>query len=63
MVSRLTCWMIQSNPVQIIETPERCEAWIEKDGVPHALVLSCPLDRRPDLEKAIQEILDLDGDV
>lgn len=55
-VSRYTCLAIQSNPVRIIETPERWEAWIERNGIPHALVLSCSIDRKADLEKAVADI-------
>lgn len=55
MVSRITYWMIQSNEVEIIETHEQCEAWIKKNGQLHALLLSCPLDKRTKLEEFIKD--------
>lgn len=61
MVSRITVWMIQANEVQIVETSERCEAWTVKDGTLHALMLSCPLDKRKELEKVIKDIKDSAG--
>lgn len=59
MVSRLTAMMIQSNEVAFRDTPERSECWILHDGKPHALVLSCPLDKRVELETVVQEIKDM----
>lgn len=56
MVSRITAWMIQANDVEIVDTPERCEAWTVKDGSLHALMLSCPLDKRHELVEAISLI-------
>lgn len=58
MVSRITYMMIQSNDVEIVETTERCEAWMMKEGHPHALMLSCPLDKRKELEDVIKQIKD-----
>lgn len=58
MVSRWTALAIQTNETEVVETVERCELWTKKEGVPHALVLSCPLDKRTDLERVVQEIKD-----
>ena len=60
MVSRLTAWTIQYNEVEVIETSERCECWLIKDGRPHALLLSCPLDKRADMDDAIRQFKSLD---
>lgn len=49
MVSRITYMMIQANEVRIIDTPERTECWTVKNGELHALMLSCPLDKRPEM--------------
>jgi hypothetical protein len=60
-VSRLSAMMIQANDVVFIDTPERSECWIcHEPGVPHALVLSCSLDRRADMERAVAEIRQAD---
>lgn len=56
MVTRITVMMIQGNTTQIIETPERCECWLMKDNYPHALLLSCPLDKRTELEQFIKDV-------
>jgi hypothetical protein len=48
--------MLQTNDVQIIDTDVRSEAWIVKNGNPHALMLSCPLDKRQDMEKVIKKL-------
>ncbi len=53
MVSRLTYLTICTNEVQFIDTPQRSECWIVKDGRPHALQLSCPLDKRKEMEELI----------
>jgi hypothetical protein len=55
-ISRLTAMMLQTNEVTIIDTDVRSEAWIVKNGKPHALMLSCPFDKRQDMEKAIKEL-------
>jgi hypothetical protein len=56
-ISRLTYWMIQGNDVLFIDTPERSECWIcHEPGVPHAIVLSCPLEKRTEMERAVAEI-------
>lgn len=55
-ISRWTCLAIRANEVKILETPDRWEAWICRDGTPHALVLSCPKENKADLEKAVQDI-------
>ena len=55
-ISRITAMMLQTNDVQIIDTDVRSEAWIVKNGNPHALMLSCPLDKRQDMEKVIKEL-------
>ena len=54
-VSRITAMMIHSNDGEIVETPERLEYWIIKEGRRHALMLSCPLDKRAELEDAITQ--------
>jgi len=48
--------MIHANPVEILETPERFEAWTMKENLPHALMLSCDLNHKKDLEEAIASI-------
>ena len=48
--------MIQGNEVEFIDTLERSECWSVKNGVRHALMLSCPLDKRPEMEKLVKEI-------
>lgn len=55
-ISRITAMMLQTNDVQIIDTDVRSEAWIVKNGNLHALMLSCPLDKRQDMEKVIKEL-------
>lgn len=55
-ISRLTVMMIQGNDVGYIDTPQRSEAWMMREGHPHALLLSCPLDKRPEMEKVIAEL-------
>ncbi len=55
-ISHVTAIMLQTNDVQIIDTDVRSEAWIVKNGNPHALMLSCPLDKRQDMEKVIKEL-------
>jgi hypothetical protein len=62
MVSRITAMMIQSNETTIIETPERLECWTVKDGHPHALMLSCPLDKRAELEHVIAALKECNND-
>jgi hypothetical protein len=42
--------------VEIIETTKRHECWLIKDGRPHALMLSAPLDKRADLEDAVAKL-------
>lgn len=56
MISRMTAWTIQANDVQIVDTPERSECWILKNGAPHALMLSCPLDKRNEMEALVKEL-------
>ena len=55
-VSRITVWMIQGNEVKILETPVRWEAWLIKENAPHALLLSCPLDKLEELEQFIKDV-------
>lgn len=52
-VSRITVLMLQGNDVQVVDTADRTEAWILHAGKPHALMLSCPHDKRPELEQFI----------
>ena len=51
--------MIQSNETVIIETSERVECWIIKDSKPHALMLSCPLDKKHEMIEAVEQIKSL----
>lgn len=55
-ISRITAMMLQTNDVTIIDTHVRSEAWIVKNGKRHALMLSCPLDKRQDMEKVIKKL-------
>lgn len=55
-VSRITAWMIQTNEVVYVETPERSECWIVKDGQLHALMLSCPHEDREKMEQYVNEL-------
>jgi hypothetical protein len=55
-VSRLTAMTIFYGEVEIIETTKRHECWLIKDGRPHALMLSAPLDKRADLEDAVAKL-------
>ena len=55
-ITRLTALMINGNDVEFVDTPERSECWIKHGDAPHALVLSCPLDRRQEMERAVAEI-------
>ena len=55
-MSRITAWMIQANDVTFIDTPERSECWITKGGQPHALMLSCPLDKRAEMEAIVAAV-------
>ena len=55
-ISRLTAMMLQTNDVTIIDTAVRSEVWIVKNGNPHTLMVSCPLDKRQDMEKVIKEL-------
>jgi hypothetical protein len=52
-VARITAWMIQSNDVQIIDKHDRTECWTIRDGSPHALMLSCQLDKRHEMEEFV----------
>jgi hypothetical protein len=56
MISRMTAMMIQGGDIQVIDTSERSEAWLFKDKCPHALLLSCPLDKREEMEQVIAGI-------
>ena len=55
-ISRFTVMMIQSNEIMYLDTEERSEAWISKYGRPHALLLSCALDKRPEMENVIAKL-------
>lgn len=55
-ISRLTVMMIKSNEVKIINTPERSEAWMIKEGRPHALLLSCPHNKQGEMEQFIADV-------
>ena len=55
-VSRWTVMAIQANDIKIIDTPERCEAWMMHGVHLHALLLSCPLDKRAELEQFIDDV-------
>lgn len=49
--------MIQGNEVMFIDAPDRSECWIcHEPGVPHALVLSCPHDKRLEMESYVAEL-------
>lgn len=55
-VSRMTVWMIQANEVEVIDKADRSEAWLIKAGAPHALLLSCPHEKRHEMEQFIREL-------
>lgn len=55
-ISRWTVLAIQGNEIQVVDTLERSEAWMVKNGHPHALLLSCPLDKRSEMEGVISEL-------
>ncbi len=55
-ISLLTILKIQANEVEIVDTSERTEAWMMKDGHPHCLLLSCPHVNKPELEALIAKI-------
>jgi hypothetical protein len=56
-VSQLSVMMLQSNDVVFFDTDERSECWIcHEPGVPHARVLSCPHDKRPEMEKFVADV-------
>ena len=55
-ISTITALMIQANEVQIVDTADRTEAWILHDGRPPALMLSCPIEHKAQLEKTVAEI-------
>lgn len=55
-ISRITYWMLQGNDVIFVDTAERSECWITHSGVPHALILSCPLDKRKEMEQFVADI-------
>jgi hypothetical protein len=56
-MSRITYLMLQSNAVLFINTSDRSECWITKDGTtPHALMLSCSLDKRQEMEKVVADV-------
>lgn len=63
MVSRLTAMMVATNEVKVIETSERVECWLVKDGDLHALLLSCPLGKRADMDSSIASIKETYGTV
>jgi hypothetical protein len=52
----MTLMMLQSNPVKVIDTSDRSEAWLVKDGNLHALLLSCPIDRKGDMQAFIDTV-------
>lgn len=54
-ISRATVWMIQGNDVRILQTPNRWETWLVKEGSFHALLLSCPLDKREEMATFVRE--------
>lgn len=57
MISRITALMIQGNHVMFVDTADETECWIcHEPNVPHALMLSCPKDKRADLEKIVAKI-------
>lgn len=47
---------IIANDVEVIDAIDRSEAWLMKEGYPHALLLSCPLDKRAEMETVIANI-------
>lgn len=55
-MTHLTAMMIQGNDVEFRDTLERSECWIVKNGIPHALMLSCPLDKRAEMEKIVANL-------
>ena len=55
-ISRWTVMAIQGNDVAVIDTPERSEAWMVKGGRPHALLLSCPLEKRAVMERVLADL-------
>lgn len=55
-ISVLTAWKIETNETTILESEERVELWLVKNGVPHSLLLSCPHANKEDLLKAVEEI-------
>jgi hypothetical protein len=55
-ISLSTVITIQTNEIKVIDTTERSEAWMVKGGNLHSLLLSCPLDKRSEMEKIISEI-------
>lgn len=55
-IAYLTAMMIQGNNGEFVTTAERHEYWITKEGRPHALMLSAPLDKRAELEDAVEKI-------
>jgi hypothetical protein len=55
-VTLLTAITVATNETRIIQTPIRHECWLIRNGQPHALLLSCPLDKLADLEKAIESL-------
>ena len=52
----MTVMMLQSNPIKVIDTPDRSEAWLVKDGNLHALLLSCPIDMKCDMQAFIDTV-------
>ncbi len=56
MVSRLTVMMIQTNEVAYIDTRERSELWLLREGEPHALLVSCPLDKKHEMEQFVADV-------
>ena len=55
-ISRWTVMAIQANDVEVVDAIDRSEAWLMKEGYPHALLLSCPLDKRAEMETVIANI-------
>ena len=56
MVSRLTAINIATNDIIFLKTRDRVECWICRDGRPHALQLSAPLDKEFEFVAAVTEI-------
>jgi len=58
-ISRWTAMAIQANKIEVVNTGlvgERSEAWLMKNGQPHALLLSCSINDRPEMESLIEKL-------